>query len=70
MGQDNSFHSAYFTSLLEKNKKRARGAEDESGIEEVPSLQLGLGDLAKRVRELGTAGGAQTRKESGVDSKA
>jgi nuclear pore complex protein Nup93 len=41
---------AYFDSLLAKSKKQAEG---ESALEELPSLQLGLGDLRQRLRKLG-----------------
>jgi len=64
-----TLHSAYFNSLLEKNRKRDRAAaENESGFGEVPSLQLGLGDIAKRLRELG--GTAVPNLARGTDSKA
>ena len=60
-------HTAYFNSLLEKNKKRARGVEEANGFNEVPSLQLGLGDISKRIRELGSP---QTRRDKAADTKA
>lgn len=41
---------AYFDSLLAKSKKQADG---ESVMEELPSLQLGLGDLRQKLRKLG-----------------
>jgi nuclear pore complex protein Nup93 len=41
---------AYFDSLLAKSKKQAEG---ESVMEDLPSLQLGLGDLRQRLRKLG-----------------
>lgn len=47
-----TYHAAYFHSLLEKNKKRAREGHDKDGFAEMPSLQLNLGDIQKRVREL------------------
>ena len=52
-GLGNGVHSGYFSSLLEKGKKRARRADDSSSFGDVPSLQLGLGDIAQRVRALG-----------------
>ena len=65
----NTLHSAYFNSLLEKNRKRDRAAaENDSGFGDVPSLQLGLGDIAKRVRELGGTGAQNLGR--GADSKA
>ncbi|KAK3946178.1 Nup93/Nic96-domain-containing protein [Diplogelasinospora grovesii] len=41
---------AYFDSLLAKNKKQADG---EAALGELPSLQLGLGDLRQRLKKLG-----------------
>ena len=66
---ESGFRPAYFNSLLEKNRKRAREAEGGTGLSEIPSLQLGLGDIAKRVRELGGTG-AQANGRKGADSKA
>ncbi|KAI1179661.1 Nup93/Nic96-domain-containing protein [Nemania sp. FL0916] len=42
--------TGYFSSLLAKSKKQAQG---ESPLEDLPSLQLGLGDLRQRLRKLG-----------------
>ncbi|KAJ8121197.1 hypothetical protein O1611_g10164 [Lasiodiplodia mahajangana] len=42
--------SGYFDSLLAKSKKQAQG---ENPLEDLPSLQLGLGDLRQRLRKLG-----------------
>ena len=44
---------AYFNSLLEKGKKRARVIDGEPAFGELPTLQLGLEDIARRARELG-----------------
>lgn len=44
---------AFFNSLLERGKKRAHDAHGGSGPGDLPSLQLGLGDIARRARELG-----------------
>ncbi|KAJ2905148.1 hypothetical protein MKZ38_006225 [Zalerion maritima] len=53
---------AYFDSLLQKSKKQAEG---ETPLEDLPSLQLGLGDLRQRLKKLGP------RKEDGaLDGKA
>ncbi|KXX76011.1 Nucleoporin NIC96 [Madurella mycetomatis] len=41
---------ALFDSLLQKNKKQAEG---ETALGELPSLQLGLGDLRQRLKKLG-----------------
>lgn len=43
--------------------------DGELGFGELPSLQLGLGDIARRARELGGVG-AQTHGGATVDSKA
>ncbi|KAI1869162.1 uncharacterized protein JN550_006149 [Neoarthrinium moseri] len=40
----------YFDSLLAKSKKQANG---EAPMEELPTLQLGLGDLRQKLRKLG-----------------
>ncbi|KAI0013303.1 NIC-domain-containing protein [Xylariaceae sp. FL0662B] len=42
--------TGYFDSLLSKSKKQATG---EFPLEDLPSLQLGLGDLRQRLRKLG-----------------
>ena len=60
----------YFQSLLEKNKKRARKASlsSSSRLENVSALQLGLGDISKRVRQLGGEG--QRRKDGAEETRA
>ena len=57
-------HSAYFDILLEKGRKRVREADGGPDFNDLPSLQLGLGDIAKRVRELGTPGRNQAGDSS------
>ncbi|KAK3315316.1 Nup93/Nic96-domain-containing protein [Apodospora peruviana] len=47
---------AYFDSLLAKNKKQAEG---ETAMGELPSLQLGLGDLRQRLKKLGPGAGGR-----------
>ncbi|KAK8094478.1 Nup93/Nic96-domain-containing protein [Apiospora hydei] len=42
--------TGYFDSLLAKSKKQAAG---ETALEDLPSLQLGLGDLRQKLRNLG-----------------
>ena len=59
----------YFNNLLKKGKKRARGEGGGAGLGDLPSLQLGLGDIAKKVRELGGVG-SQIQGGNAVDSKA
>ncbi|KAL8916765.1 MAG: hypothetical protein Q9172_006131, partial [Xanthocarpia lactea] len=60
---------AYFDSLLEKGKKRARDADGGSSLGELPGLQLGLSDIARRVREIGGIG-TETPAGRAADSKA
>ena len=60
---------AYFDSLLDKGKKRTRDADGGPGFRDLPRVQLGLGDIAKRVRELGSAGTA-SKDWKGADSRA
>jgi nuclear pore complex protein Nup93 len=50
--QQSQQSGAYFDSLLEKSRKRARG---ETALEDLPSLQLGLEDLRQRIKRLGPA---------------
>ena len=57
---------AFFDSLLEKGKKRTLGVENP-GLGQLPSLQLGLGDIGRRVKELGASPQARGRN---TDSKA
>lgn len=59
---------AYFDSLLERGRKRTNGGEGVKGSGELPSLQLGLGDISRRVRELGGTGG-QAKQTRGQDAK-
>lgn len=60
---------AYFDNLLEKGRKRTHDADGGPGFRDLPSLQLGLGDIAKKVRELGSVG-AQTQRGRAADSRA
>ena len=59
----------YFENLLEKGKKRTRDADGSPGFRDLPSLQLGLGDIAKKVREIGGSGPPKQGERRG-DSKA
>ena len=47
--QQNGASSAYFDTILEKSRKRALG---ETADEDLPRLQLGLGDLRQRIKRL------------------
>jgi len=60
--------AAYFNNLLGKSPKRAR-EDGTNSFQELPNLQLGLGDIAKRVREIGTIGSAKAGGR-GVDNRA
>lgn len=60
---------AYFDNLLEKGRKRSRDADGEPGFQTLPSLQLGLQDIAKKVREIGGLGSPLPRGK-GADSNA
>ncbi|KAI9802922.1 MAG: hypothetical protein M1825_002153 [Sarcosagium campestre] len=60
---------AYFDSLLERSRKRQHEASQGNGLEELPSLHLGLGDISHRVRALGS-GGTPTHVDKKVDTKA
>lgn len=60
---------AYFNNLLEKGRKRTRDGAQDSGLQDLPKIQLGLGDIAKRVRELG-AGDAASKDRKESDSRA
>lgn len=53
----------YFGNLLEKGRKRHRGADGGWGFQELPSLQLNLYDIAKKAQDLGGLG-AQSGKDS------
>ena len=68
-GANSASQPAYFDSLLEKGKKRAHDADGGPGFNDLPSLQLGLGEIAKRVRELGGVG-MQAQGRRGTDSRA
>ncbi|KAI8936865.1 hypothetical protein NX059_006101 [Plenodomus lindquistii] len=48
--------SAHFDHLLERGRKRNAGENGTSNFDELPSLQLGLGDIARKVRNLGVGG--------------
>jgi len=46
--------TAYFDQMLERGKKRNN--QENRNLGDLPSLQLGLGDIARKVRNLGTGG--------------
>lgn len=55
-GQSATPQSAFFDSLLERSRQRPNEEDANDGLGRVPSLQLGLPDIARRVRELGGVG--------------
>ena len=58
--------TAHFRYLVERgNKRKSRG--DSSQFGELPSLQLGLGDISGKLRNLGNAG---SRPDRATDSRA
>ncbi|CAP91637.1 Pc13g05680 [Penicillium rubens Wisconsin 54-1255] len=64
-----STQPAFFNSLLERGKKRPLSSVvQNNNFEDVPSLQLGLDDIRRKARELGSAGQKDTT--SGKNSKA
>lgn len=59
---------AFFNSLLERGKKRPLSAIGQStNFEELPSLQLGLDDIRRKARELGSGGSKEP--QHGLSSK-
>lgn len=59
---------AFFNSLLERGKKRPLSAIGQStNFEELPSLQLGLDDIRRKARELGSGGSKEP--QHGLTSK-
>ncbi|KAF1953639.1 NIC-domain-containing protein [Byssothecium circinans] len=48
--------SAHFDHLLERGRKRNVGENGLTNFDELPTLQLGLGDIARKVRNLGNGG--------------
>ncbi|KAH8430353.1 nucleoporin FG repeat-containing protein [Aspergillus melleus] len=60
---------AFFNSLLERGKKRPLSALGQtSNFEQLPSLQLGLDDIRRKARELGT--GSPSTQGQAPNSKA
>ena len=70
-GQSQTRDPATFSSLLERQKKKARFANgNQSGrISQLPSLAMDLGDLARRAQEIGGRG-LTTSSVTGADSRA
>jgi nuclear pore complex protein Nup93 len=60
---------AFFNSLLERGKKRPLSSINQNNnFEEMPSIQLGLDDIRRKARELGSSGQKDT--PNGKSSKA
>ena len=59
---------AYFNHLLERGKKRTNQDKDAQQLGELPTLQLGLGDIARKVRDLGH-GSSASQTARGADSR-
>ncbi|KAJ5175489.1 Nuclear pore protein (Nic96) [Penicillium canariense] len=61
---------AFFNSLLERGRRRPLSSAAQTGnFEDVPSLQLGLDDIRRKARELGTAG-TKDSEQNGINSRA
>ncbi|KAI1003168.1 Nucleoporin [Podosphaera aphanis] len=54
-------NTAYFDSILDKSRKRAYA---EPSCDDLPQLQLGLGDLRQRIKRLGTGAAADRNAEA------
>ncbi|KAF2843260.1 NIC-domain-containing protein [Patellaria atrata CBS 101060] len=57
--------SSYFDHLLERSKKRQNQENAGSFLGDLPTLQLGLGDIARKVRNLGTGGPSASQARAG-----
>jgi nuclear pore complex protein Nup93 len=62
--------SAHFDHLLERGRKRNAGENGGSSFSELPSLQLGLGDIARKVRNLGAGGPSADQVRDGAQDRA
>jgi hypothetical protein len=62
--------SAHFDNLLERGRKRNAGENGGSNFDELPSLQLGLGDIARKVRNLGAGGPSADQVRDGAQDRA
>jgi nuclear pore complex protein Nup93 len=62
--------SAHFDHLLERGRKRNAGENGLTGFDELPSLQLGLGDIARKVRNLGAGGPSAAQAQDGQQDRA
>jgi nuclear pore complex protein Nup93 len=62
-----TLQAAYFDQILERGRKR--NTQENGGLGDLPTLQLGLGDIARKVRNLGT-GGTTAQHSKANDSRA
>jgi nuclear pore complex protein Nup93 len=62
--------SAHFDHLLERGRKRNAGENGGASFDELPSLQLGLGDIARKVRNLGAGGPSADQVRDGAQDRA
>jgi nuclear pore complex protein Nup93 len=62
--------SAHFDHLLERGRKRNAGENGGNNFDELPSLQLGLGDIARKVRNLGAGGPSADQVRDGAQDRA
>ncbi|KAL1609859.1 nuclear pore complex subunit [Paraconiothyrium brasiliense] len=63
LSQPSAGTSAHFDHLLERSRKRNAGENGFGGFGELPALQLGLGDIARKVRNLGQGGPSATQAQ-------
>ncbi|KAH6616730.1 Nup93/Nic96-domain-containing protein [Boeremia exigua] len=62
--------TAHFDHLLERGRKRNAGENGLTSFDELPSLQLGLGDIARKVRNLGAGGPSAAQAQDGQQDRA
>ena len=62
--------SAHFDHLLERGRKRNAGENGIASFDELPSLQLGLGDIARKVRNLGSGGPSAAQVQDRAQDRA
>lgn len=62
--------SAHFDHLLERGRKRNAGENGSNNFDELPTLQLGLGDIARKVRNLGAGGPSADHVRDGTQDRA
>ncbi|KAF1987358.1 NIC-domain-containing protein [Aulographum hederae CBS 113979] len=65
----NDIGATQFMSLLERSKKRQNQANGAASLGDLPTLQLSLGDIARKARNLGTGGPSSQAAREG-DSRA